>query len=92
MKYSDLVKETAKLARVSQSTAKDVLDEACRVIRDTVESGDEVMLNRVGKFSKKTRSARIGYNPATKEKVEIPTTKVVVFKVAKEFKDYINQK
>lgn len=92
MKYSDLVKAVAKSAGVCQATAKDVLDEMCDIIRETVESGDEVVLNKVGKFSRKTRAARTGHNPATKEKIEIPAAEVVTFKVAKEFKDYVNQK
>ena len=90
MNYTELVKETAKAACVSQSTAKDVMDSMCDILRSTVESGDEVVLHKVGKFSQKTRSERTGHNPATKEKIIIPASNVVTFKVAKEFKDLIN--
>lgn len=91
MKYSDFVKQTAARAGVSQSVAKATLDEAMKLLRGTVKSGEEVVLNGVGKFSKKVRSARVGINPATKERVEIPQTNTVTFKVAKEFKDSLNR-
>ena len=90
MNYTELVKAVAKSAGVRQTTTKAVLDEMCTTIRDTVECGEEVVLHGVGKFSKKTRSARKGTNPITKKTIEIPTTETVVFKVAKEFKDQIN--
>lgn len=90
MKYSDFVRKVACGAYVSLAEAKRVLDSANTVIKDTVESGEEVVLNGVGKFGKKTRNARTGINPATKQPIEIPATEVVTFKVAKEFKDQIN--
>lgn len=90
MKYSDFVKKVAERCFVSQVNTKRVLDAANLIIKDAVKSGDEVTLNGVGKFGKKTRPARVGINPATKEKVNIPETEVVTFKVAKEFKDHLN--
>lgn len=90
MKYSDLVKQAAAKAGVTQSVAKASLDAALQVIKDTVKSDDEVVLNGVGKFVRKVRPARTGINPATKEKVEIPETVVVTFKVSKEFRNHLN--
>ena len=91
MKCSDLVKQVAAKAGVTQSVAKASLDAALQVIKDTVKSDDEVVLNGVGKFVRKVRPARTGINPATKEKVEIPETVVVAFKVSKEFRNYLNE-
>lgn len=91
MKYSDLVKQVAHEACTSQSTAKQVLDALVVIIPDAVKKGEEVVLNRVGKFSKKTRSARTGFNPNDGKSIEIPAKEVVTFKPAKEFKDHINE-
>lgn len=91
MKYSDLVKQVAVKAGVTQSVAKASLDAALQVIKDTVKSGDEVVLRGVGKFVHRVRPARTGINPATKEKVEIPKTIVAAFKVSKEFCNYLNE-
>lgn len=90
MKYSDFVKRVASEAGVTQSVAKTTVDATIRVIKNAVNTDGEVVLNGMGKFSKKVRSARVGINPLTKEKVNIPETNTVAFKVSKEFKDYLN--
>ena len=84
MKYSDLVKHAAAKACVTQSVAKASLDAVLQVIKDTVKSDDEVVLNGVGKFVRKVRPARTGINPATKEKVEIPETVVVTHRLCQQ--------
>lgn len=91
MKYSDLVKCVAAETGLSQADTKCTLDRALRVIQREVGAGNEVTLNGVGKFCKKVRSARMGINPATKERVAIPESTTVAFKVAKEFKDSLNR-
>ena len=90
MKCSDLVKQVAAKAGVTQSVAKASLDAALQVIKDTVKSDDEVVLNGVGKFVRKVRPARTGINPATKAKVEIPETVVATFKMSKDFREHLN--
>lgn len=90
MKYSDFIKMVADQASCSQTDTKRVLDKVVKVIKGVVKSGDEVNLNGLGKFAKKTRPARVGINPATKEKVNIPETEAVAFKASKEFKDFLN--
>lgn len=91
MKYSDLVKASAAKAGATQSEAKAVIDACMATIKETLASEGEVVLNGVGKLTKKVRSARTGINPATKQKVVIPETNIVAFKVAKELKDFINE-
>ncbi len=90
MKYSDFVKKVAGTAGVSQREAKVTVDAAMSVIKHTLNAGEEVVLNGVGKLTRKVRSARVGINPATKERVNIPESKTVTFKVAKELKDFLN--
>ena len=68
------------------------MDAAIQIIRDALRAGDdEVALNGVGKFVRKVRPARVRMNPATKERIEVPETVAVSFKVSKEFRKSINQ-
>lgn len=90
MKYSELIKLVASESSVSQTDAKRVLDNTMEIVKKTVKSGNEVVLNKVGKFTKKVRPSRKGINPATGESITIPESSVVNFKMAKEFKDYLN--
>ena len=54
---------------------------------EAVKNGDKVDLADLGKFEVKTRAARVGVNPATGEKINIPESKVLNFKPAKSVKD-----
>lgn len=91
MKKQELIKQTATNAMKSQTDTNDVLDALCGVIKRAVDSGEEVNLPGLGRFVPKTRSERKGHNPATGESLIIPATNTVVFKPAKEFKDFLNR-
>ncbi len=57
---------------------------------DELVADNAVDLFGFGKFETKTRAARTGINPQTKEPVQIPETKVVGFKPAKALKEKVN--
>ena len=50
---------------------------------------DKVSLIGFGTFSVKTRAARTGLNPRTKETIEIPESKVPAFKAGSALKDAV---
>lgn len=90
MTYLELVKVTAEKTGYSRNMVKATLDTVLQTIKEEVKSKEDVTLNGVGKFSQKVKPARIGINPATLEKVNIPETIHVTFKVSKEFRKYLN--
>ena len=49
----------------------------------------KVQLVGFGAFEVKSRAARLGRNPKTKETIEIPASKVPVFKAGKALKDIV---
>lgn len=58
-------------------------------IAETLKNDGSVDVFGFGKFSVSERAARTGINPATKEKIEIPASKAVKFKVSKSLKDSV---
>lgn len=91
MNKSELI---AKMAEKSGLTKKDnevVLKAFIEAVEETLESGDKVQLVGFGTFETRERAARVGRNPRTKEEIQIPASKVPVFKVGKEFKDRVNK-
>ena len=68
--------------------AKRGLDKRC-TITTALKEGDKVQLVGFGSFEVKNRAARTGRNPRTKEVVEIPASKVPVFKAGKALKDAV---
>ena len=51
--------------------------------------GDKVQLVGFGAFEVKERNARVGRNPKTKEEIQIPASRVPVFKAGKALKDVV---
>ena len=58
-------------------------------VKDALAEGDKVSLIGFGTFSVKTRAARTGLNPRTKETIEIPESKVPAFKAGSALKDAV---
>ncbi len=57
-------------------------------IMDAMKGGEKGLLPGFGNFEVKVRAKfREGINPATREKIQIPESKVVSFKPAKSSKD-----
>lgn len=84
----------AKMAEKSGLTKKDnevILKAFIESVEEALESGEKVQLVGFGTFETRERAARVGRNPRTKEEIQIPASKVPVFKVGKEFKDRVNK-
>lgn len=80
MNRSDLVNEIAAKAGLTKANAKAALDSCLESIAQALANDDKVALLGFGTFSIQEKEARIGINPRTKEKIEIPARKVVRFK------------
>ena len=87
MNKTELIAEIACKAGLSKKDAEKALAATVETITDSVVKGDKVQLVGFGAFELKCRPARVGRNPKTKEAIEIPASRVPVFKAGKAFKD-----
>ncbi|MGM9598985.1 MAG: HU family DNA-binding protein [Faecousia sp.] len=87
MNKTELIAEIACKAGISKKDAEKALAATVETITDSVVKGDKVQLVGFGSFELKCRPARVGRNPKTKEAIEIPASRVPVFKAGKAFKD-----
>ncbi|MDR1588998.1 MAG: HU family DNA-binding protein [Oscillospiraceae bacterium] len=60
-------------------------------ISDALKSGDRVQIIGFGTFEVRDRAARVGKNPATGAKLDIPAAKYPAFKAGKALKDAVAQ-
>lgn len=84
----------AKVAELTGSAKKDAEKAVCATldaISGALSEGDKVQLVGFGTFEVKERAARTGRNPRTKEEIEIPASKLPVFKAGKALKDTVNK-
>ena len=86
MNKTELIAEVANKAGLSRKDAEKALGAVVETITEAVVKGDKVQLVGFGSFETK---ARTGRNPKTKETIEIPATRVPVFKAGKALKDAV---
>ena len=87
MNKAELIKAVAEKAEVSTRDAEAVLDGVLDLISAALVKGEAVKLSGFGTFEKKERAARVGTNPSTRAKIEIPASKSAVFKPSKTLKE-----
>ena len=89
MNKTELINAVAEKAALSKKDAEAAVTAALDAVAAALAEGDEVRLVGFGTFEVKKREARIGRNPATKEEIQIPATKVPAFKPGKALKDIV---
>ena len=89
MNKMELIAEVALKAGLSKKDAEKALNATIDTITEALANGEKVQLVGFGGFETKKREARMGRNPKTKEAIEIPASKVPVFKAGKALKDKI---
>ena len=83
----DAVSVKTGLAKADATRAVDALLDS---ITDALKAKDTVAIVGFGTFAVKTRAARSGRNPRTREPIQIPASQVPGFKAGKALKDAVN--
>lgn len=91
MNKAELIAAVAEKTGLSKKDSEAAVTAALDVITAALKEGDKVQLVGFGSFEVKNRAARTGRNPKTKEAIEIPASKVPVFKAGKALKDIVAQ-
>lgn len=78
------------IEKTGEKKAEKVLNAFIEIVTEAVAAGDKVNLRNFGVFEARNRAARIGHNPLNGEEIQIPASKVPVFKPGKEFKKAVN--
>lgn len=90
MTRSELIARLA--SRFPQLVAKDAeiaVTSILRTLSDTLARGDRIEIRGFGSFALNFRPPRVGRNPKTGEKVEVPEKYVPHFKAGKELRERV---
>lgn len=90
MNKTELATAIAEKAELTKKDAEKFLSAFSEAIVDALKNDEKVQLVGFGTFEKRHRSAREGFNPATKEKIQIKASNAPAFKAGKAFKDALN--
>ena len=89
MNKAELVAAVAEKTALSKKDSEKAVNAAFEAITAALVSGEKVQLVGFGAFEVKERNARVGRNPKTKEEIQIPASRVPVFKAGKALKDVV---
>ncbi|MDI9540597.1 MAG: HU family DNA-binding protein [Bacillota bacterium] len=82
----DIVERFAVEFDLTKKEAAKKVDYIFETIIEELTAGNDVLIKDLGKFEIKQRAARVGINPATLEKVDVPARKTVSFKASAKLK------
>ena len=91
MNKTELIAAVAEKTGRTKKDAERVINATVETITETLVKGERVQVSGFGIFEVKTREARVGRNPKTKEAITIPASKVPSFKASKTLKDAVSK-
>lgn len=83
---SELAKDTAGKAKVSQRSAEAVIKEVFKDIVKNVDKGQKVRIAGFGIFSRRKTKARNAKNPRTKKLIKVPAKNKLHFSASSKVK------
>jgi len=90
MTKADLVEELLRVTELPRKESETVVETIFDSIIQALQGGDKIEIRGFGSFRTRSRRGRVGRNPKTGEKVEVPSKKILFFKPSKELKDFVN--
>ena len=91
MNKTELIAAVAQNAGMTKKDAERAVNATVEAITAALVKGDKVQVSGFGIFDVKTREARVGRNPRTKETIQIPASRQPVFKAGKALKDVVGK-
>lgn len=89
MVKADLAESVFRLGDLASGEAEAIVDTIFEAMIAAIQSGDKVEIRGFGSFRIRQRNARIGRNPKTGQRVEVPAKRVSYFKPSKDLRDLI---
>jgi integration host factor subunit beta len=87
---ADLIEEVLRLTELPRKESETIVETIFDSIIAALQKGEKIEIRGFGSFRTRNRRGRIGRNPKTGTKVEVPAKKIPFFKPSKELKDFVN--
>jgi integration host factor subunit beta len=90
MTKADLIEEVARITDVTRRDSEVIVETIFDSIVHSLRAGDKIEIRGFGSFRTRQRNSRVGRNPKTGDRVDVPAKKIPFFKPSKELKDLVN--
>ena len=91
MTKAELVEKVANQINLTKKQTEVVVNTVFSSIADSLAEGKKVELRGFGSFRIRQRNARVGRNPKSGQKVDVPSKKVPFFKAGKELRELVDE-
>jgi integration host factor subunit beta len=91
MTKAELVEEVARSTQLTKKHAEIIVNTVFDSIVSSLKDGEKIELRGFGSFRIRHRNARVGRNPKTGAKVQVPAKRIPYFKPGKELREMLNQ-
>jgi len=87
---ADLVEEVIRVTELPRKESETIVETIFESIIQTLKEDKKIEIRGFGSFRTRQRRGRVGRNPKTGEKVEVPAKRIPFFKPSKELKEFVN--
>ena len=88
---AQIVETIAEQKGFPKNQSSKIVEILLELIKNTLESGEDVLISGFGRFCVKEKKERRGRNPATGESMMLEPRRIVTFKCSVKLRDRINQ-
>ena len=90
MTKADLIEEVSRVVEMTRKDSEVIVEAIFDSVVRSLRANDKIEIRGFGSFRTRQRQARIGRNPKTGARVEVPAKRIPYFKPSKELKDLVN--
>ncbi|KAF0221130.1 MAG: integration host factor subunit [Geobacteraceae bacterium] len=90
MTKADIIEKITEKRNVTRKEAAEIVESVFDIIKNTLESGENLKISGFGNFLVKTKAARKGRNPQTGEEITIKARKILTYKPSNILRQEIN--
>jgi integration host factor subunit beta len=91
MTKADLIEEVARVVEFTRKESEIIVEAIFDSVVNALREDDKIEIRGFGSFRTRQRQSRIGRNPKTGARVDVPAKRVPFFKPSKELKDLVNE-
>jgi integration host factor subunit beta len=86
---TELIEEVSRITKLPRKEAAMIVEHILDSMVHALDRGDKVEIRGFGSFHTRPRRARVGRNPKTGARVEVPARRVPFFKPSKELRELV---
>ena len=90
MTKADVIEEVSRVVEMTRKESEVIVDAIFDSIVRSLGGGNKVEIRGFGSFRTRQRQSRVGRNPKTGTRVEVPAKRIHYFKPSKELKEAVN--